>query len=279
MRERPRIGVTLATVGVDAAWWLDSARRLDEAGYAAIWAWDHFVGKGDRRVPVLEATALLAAAAAVTTRVTVGSFVMNVMNREPSVLARTAGTIHELSGGRFALGIGIGGHRREHTAYGIPFPEPPERAARLEEAISVIRALWTGGPATIDARFYSLHDAYAEPHREPPPPILVGAQSRTGVGIAARAGDGWAAEMPFFEELLSFYRESVDAAGRDVSAQRIVLGFNAGRSGEEALRDSPWVEAPGETWAEWHDRGADEVTVTARTPADIARLLHAAERW
>src|SRR3954466_1447833 len=145
MADRPRIGVTLATVGVDAAWWLDSARRLDEAGYAGIWAWDHFVGKGDRGVPVLEATTLLAAAAAVTRRATIGTFVINVMNRHPAVLARVAGTIHELSGGRVALGIGVGGRPREHAAYGIGFPEPPERAARLEEAIAVIRALWAGG--------------------------------------------------------------------------------------------------------------------------------------
>jgi hypothetical protein len=85
--------------------------------------------------------------------------------------------------------------------------------------------------------------------------------------------------MPFFEQLMPLYRESVAAAGRDVAAQRIVLGFNAGRSGEESLRDSPWIESPLETWAEWRDRGADEVTVTARTPADIRRLLDAAERW
>ena len=62
-----RIGVTLGSIGIDAAWWLDSARRLEDAGYDGLWCWDHFVGRGDRSVPVLEQWTTLAAAAAVTT--------------------------------------------------------------------------------------------------------------------------------------------------------------------------------------------------------------------
>lgn len=277
--QRLPIGVTIGSVGVSAAWWLDAARRLDEAGYAAIWTWDHFVSKGDRSTPVLEAWTLLTAAAGVTRRAAVGPFVLNVMNRHPAVLARMAGTLQEVAGGRLRLGLGIGGHPREHEAYGIEFPDPPDRAVRLVEAIAVIRALWAGGPADFRGRDLELRDAWARPVPEPAPPILVGAQTAAGVRIAATHGDGWAAEAPFFERLVPRYLDALAVGGRDRRDQLVVLGFNAGRAGEEALRGSPFVEVPREAVAEWRERGVDEVTVTARTTADVEALLAAAERW
>jgi alkanesulfonate monooxygenase SsuD/methylene tetrahydromethanopterin reductase-like flavin-dependent oxidoreductase (luciferase family) len=275
----PRIGVTIGTIGATAEWWLESARRLDEAGYPAIWGWDHFIGKGDRTVPVVEITAVLSAAAVVTRRAFIGPFVLNVMNRHPAVLARTASTLQAISGGRLRLGIGIGGHEREHIAYGKPLPEPLERAARLEEAIAVLRGLWAGGPSTFDGRYYSLNDAYAQPAPKPPPPILVGAHTPAGVRIAARAADGWAAEVPTYEVLRARYEDALAAAGRDRASQLVVVGFGEGRSGEDLLRGSPWVEAPRETWEEWRAKGADEVAVTARTTADIDALVSAVGRW
>ena len=83
-------------------------------------------------------------AAALTSRVTIGSYVINVVNRHPAVVARMASTLQIASGGRLVLGMGIGGNPEEHAAYGIEFPEAKERVARLEEAVAVIRALWTG---------------------------------------------------------------------------------------------------------------------------------------
>ena len=108
------------------------------------------MGRGDLTVPVVEGWTALAMAAGATSRIQVGSFVLNVMNREPTVVARMASTLQIMSGGRLILGIGIGGHPREHEAYGIDFPPAPERVARVEEAVAVIRALWTGGPVTRD---------------------------------------------------------------------------------------------------------------------------------
>ena len=146
MTERLPVGVCIRTIRATADWWLESARRLDAAGYAGVWAWDHFVGMGDRSVPVVESWTVLSAAAATTRTVTVGPFVINVMNRHPAVLARMATTLQVVSGGRLILGMGIGGNEPEHRALGIPFPEAPERVARLEEAVAVLRALWAPGP-------------------------------------------------------------------------------------------------------------------------------------
>src|SRR5690349_21685845 len=168
MTVRLPIGVTLRTIRAEPGWWLESAKRLDAAGYSGVWAWDHFVGQGDRTVPVVEDWTILAMAAASTSNVTVGPFVINVMNRHPAVLARMASTLQIASGGRLILGMGIGGAPKEHAAYGIDFPEAKERAARLEEAVAAIRALWTGGPVTRPSPYYPLVEASAHPVPNPP---------------------------------------------------------------------------------------------------------------
>ena len=140
------VHVNLRTIGVPAAWFLRQAVRLEAAGHAGVAAWDRFVSRGVRSDPVLESWATPALAVGATDRLRLVTFVLDVMNRHPTVVARMAATLQEASGGRLVLGIGIGGHPAEHLAYGIPFPAAGERGARLEEAVAVLRALWTGGP-------------------------------------------------------------------------------------------------------------------------------------
>jgi alkanesulfonate monooxygenase SsuD/methylene tetrahydromethanopterin reductase-like flavin-dependent oxidoreductase (luciferase family) len=274
------IGVVLGSVGVDVRWWLDSASRLDAAGYAGVWSWDHFISRGVRTDPVLEAWTTLTAAAMVTERLTVGTFVANVMNRHPAVLARMAATLQQASGGRFALGIGIGGHPAEHEAYGIDFPTAVERARHLEEAVAVLRALWSGGPVTRPSDLYPLRDAHAFPAPTPAPPILIGAGTPAGARLAARIGDGWAAESDTFERLLPTYLDALVAAGRDRSSQRVVLGFGGRRKrGADPLAGEPLLIAPRDELARWRDLGADDLLLTARTTDDVDALVDAAERW
>jgi alkanesulfonate monooxygenase SsuD/methylene tetrahydromethanopterin reductase-like flavin-dependent oxidoreductase (luciferase family) len=109
----------------------------------------------------VESWTILSLAAAQTTRVTVGPFVLNVMNRHPALVARMASTLHLATGGRLVLGIGIGGAPKEHAAYGMEFPPAPERVERQKEALAVIRALSTGGPVKRPSPFYPLADSYA----------------------------------------------------------------------------------------------------------------------
>jgi len=152
-QDRLPIGVCLRTIRSEPSWWLESARRLDAAGYAGVWAWDHFIGRGDETVPVVENWTILSMAAAATERITVGPFVANVMNRHPALLARMASTLQIACKGRLVLGIGIGGAPAEDEAYGLEFPEARARVARLTEAVAVLRALWTGGPVTRSSPF------------------------------------------------------------------------------------------------------------------------------
>jgi Coenzyme F420-dependent N5,N10-methylene tetrahydromethanopterin reductase and related flavin-dependent oxidoreductases len=273
------IGVCIRSIRGEPRWWLESARRLDAAGYAGVWSWDHFIGRGDPTVPVVEGWTILAMAAAATERVTVGPFVLNVMNRHPAVVARMASTLQIASGGRLVLGIGIGGAPKEHEAYGIDFPAAPERVARLEEAVAVIRALWTGGPVTRASPFYPLHGAYAHPVPMPPPPIIVGGETPAGARLAGRIGDGWSAFDDNFEANLPLYLESLAASGRRREDQRVIVGFQGDWLGDESIADSPWVSAPRDTLRRWQAAGADDVIVLARTTADVDALVEAAGRW
>ncbi len=273
------IGVCLRTIRAEPGWWLESARRLDGAGYASLWAWDHFMGRGDLSVPVVEGWTALAMAAGATTQASVGSFVLNVMNRHPALVARMASTLQVASGGRLILGVGIGGHPKEHAAYGIDFPPAPERVARLEEAVAVIRALWTGGPVTRPSPFYPLTEAYAHPVPTPPPPIVVGGETPSGARLAGRIGDGWTTFEDNFVEHLPLYLEALATSGRRREDQRVYVGFQGDWLSDETLEGSPWVTAPRETWHRWREAGADGVIVLARTTADVDALVEATERW
>jgi alkanesulfonate monooxygenase SsuD/methylene tetrahydromethanopterin reductase-like flavin-dependent oxidoreductase (luciferase family) len=273
------IGVCLRAIRAEPLWWLESARRLEDAGYRGLWCWDHFMGKGDPTVPVVENWTMLSMAAAQTSRVTVGPFVLNVMNRHPALVARMASTLQIASGGRLVLGIGIGGAPKEHAAYGMAFPEPAERVARLEEAIAVIRALWTGGPVTRESPRYPLHDAAAYPIPVPPPPIVIGGETPAGARLAGRIGDGWSAFDTNFEANLPLYIDALEAAGRRREDQRVIVGFQGDWLGEESVVNSPWVTEPRETWDRWRAAGADEVIVLAKTTEDVDALVGAVDRW
>ena len=279
MSEAPRIGVAIGTVGATPRWWLESALRLEAAGYRAIWAWDQLVGRADKTVPVVEQWTILAAAAGATSRIGLGTFVTNVMLRPPALLAKMAATLQDASRGRLTLGLGIGGGKKASTSYGLPFPEPPERVRHLDEAVGILRALWSGGPVSLEGEFTTLSDAYAYPLPAPAPRILVGAQSHGGVQLAARIGDGWAAEVPAFEAFLGDYLEALGSNGKRRDDAWIALGFGGEeKGGANALDDSPWVTDPVGEWQRWHEAGADEIIVTARTEADIVRLEGARPR-
>ena len=276
---RLSIGVCLRSIRAEPTWWLESARRLDEAGYASLWSWDHFMGRGDQTVPVVESWTILSMAAAQTSRATVGPFVMNVMNRHPALVARMASTLQIASGGRLILGIGIGGAPREHAAYGMDFPPPPQRVARLEEAVAVMRALWTGGPITRPSLFYPLADAVAFPVPDPPPTIMIGGETAAGARLAGRIGDGWSAFDDNFEQHLPLYLESLEASGKRREDQTVLVGFQGEWLADERIRDTPWIEAPRETWERWHAAGADGAIVLARTTDDVDALVEATSRW
>jgi G6PDH family F420-dependent oxidoreductase len=263
-----RIGINPTAIGVSAEWWLGAIRDAEAAGFTGAWIWDHFVSRGRKTDPVLECWSMLAAAARETTRIRLGSFVSNVMNRHPAVLARMAATVSELSGGRLDLGIGAGGHPAEHAAYGIEFPGQDVRGRILEEAVEVIRLLFGGGPVDHDGPRYPLREAYAFPAPDPRPRIVVSGASPSGARRAARIGDAWTCGADDLERLRPIFDAAVVEAGREPGSVPIVLEVKVA----DALED---LDALAGRWA---DRSIDELVVSFGRRAQLQARLEAADR-
>jgi alkanesulfonate monooxygenase SsuD/methylene tetrahydromethanopterin reductase-like flavin-dependent oxidoreductase (luciferase family) len=257
------VGINLKSIGVEASWWLEAARQAEQAGFATAWIWDHFISRGKLTDPLLACWPMLTAAAVSTSRIHVGSFVANNLNIHPAVLANMVGTMAALAPGRVELGIGIGGHPSEHAAYGIDFPPPAERAARLEEAIALLRALFAGGPVDHDGRYYRLREAYAYPRPEPVPRIIVAGRHPAGARLAARAGDGWTTFADAYADLRPSFERELDRAGRPLAEMAVVVAL------ESKEIDEP-LAIVAERWAE---AGATELVVHDVSPERLERIL------
>jgi alkanesulfonate monooxygenase SsuD/methylene tetrahydromethanopterin reductase-like flavin-dependent oxidoreductase (luciferase family) len=270
------IGINLTSIGVSSRWWMDSAREVEAAGFSGVWSWDHFMSRGRKSDSVLECWTTLTAAAAHTSRIKVGSFVTGVVNRHPQVLARMLATLWDQSGGRVELGLGVGGFQAEKDAYGIDFPDPPVRVRMLEEAVAVMRRLWSGGPVDFSGEFFSLKEAWAHPAPEPPPRIIIGGEKPGGARLAARVGDGWTTNASDYAELLPIHLEALSAAGRSRAEVAHALAVDLSR--DEPLDRQPLIADMAGFAAEWQEKGADELIVSWVRPADLPALLDAAGR-
>jgi F420-dependent oxidoreductase-like protein len=168
-------------------------RAADELGFHSVANYDHFYGLIDNAVPTLEAWTSLAAMAAVVRRARVSCLVAGVTYRNPAVLANMAVTVDHISGGRLDFGLGAGWHEAEHRGYGIEFPSAGTRVAMLDEALTIIRRLWTEESVTLDGRFYTVRDALCEPKpiQRPHPPIVIGGEKPKMLRVIARHADEW----------------------------------------------------------------------------------------
>ncbi len=171
------------------------ARAAEDAGFALVTVMDHFYqisGVGAETEPMLEAYSALAALSQHTTRVRLGALVTGVTYRNPALLAKTVTTLDVLSKGRALLGIGAAWNEVEHDGYGFLFPPVGERMDRLDEALTIIRAMFTDDRPSFEGRHYRIHEALNVPRPVQPkgPPILVGGggEQRT-LRIAAKHAD------------------------------------------------------------------------------------------
>ena len=140
---------------------------------------------------VLEALTSVSYFSALHTRLQFGNTVICQSFRNPALLAKMAATLQFLSGGRFILGIGAGWHEEEYRAYGYDFPPNAVRVEQLEEALRIVRAMWSGEAVTYEGKHYRVHEARCEPHPDPAPPIIVGGMKPRMLRLAARYADGW----------------------------------------------------------------------------------------
>jgi F420-dependent oxidoreductase-like protein len=170
--------------------------KAENIGFDSFWVMDHFhqiqfVGRPEE--PMLEGWTIISMLAGITTKIKLGTLVTGMIYRYPSVLAKVAATLDVLSKGRLYMGIGAGWNEQESLAYGISFPSNQERMLRLEEAIQVIRKMWTEEPyATFNGKYYQIRNAYCNPKpiQKPSPPILVGGSGeRKTLKIVAKHAD------------------------------------------------------------------------------------------
>ena len=136
-----------------------------------LWFDDHF---HKDNAPTLESWTYLTYIAAKFPQFTVGPLVMAQSFRNPALIAKMTSTLQYLTGGRLILGIGAGWKEDEHLAYGYPFPSGKVRLEHLEDAVNIIRTMWTQSPATYEGKHLSIHQAENQPLPNPVPPLLIG---------------------------------------------------------------------------------------------------------
>jgi probable F420-dependent oxidoreductase len=179
---RFRFGVQLSSL--PAPDWRDRLQRIEALGFASVFWPDHF---GAQWEPVTA----LAAAAAATRRLRIGSLVYDVDYRHPVVLAKAAATLQLLSGGRHEFGIGAGWMETDYVEAGIPYDRPGVRIERLDEALQIIRAMWTQERTRFEGRHYRIREIAQAAELGPggPPKILVGGGGRRLLSLAGRHAD------------------------------------------------------------------------------------------
>jgi len=153
--------------------------RAENYGFESFWVMDHFhqiLNVGQPQEPMFEGWTTQAVVAGFTNKIKLGTLVTGIIYRHPSVLAKIGASLDVLSKGRLIMGIGAAWNVDEATAYGIPFPPVKERMLRLEEAVQVIKKMWTEETATFNGKFYQLNKAYCNPKpiQKPYPPIMIG---------------------------------------------------------------------------------------------------------
>lgn len=158
----------------------------------SVWMVDHLQFDD---LALMECFTLLAHAAGRFPGLRFGTLVLGQSFRNPALTAKIAATLQFLTGGRFILGIGAGWKEDEYRAYGYPYPPASVRIAQLDEAVRIIRALWTESPATFTGTHYAIADAYCEPRPEPSPVLMIGgAGERRTLRVVARHADWWNAD-------------------------------------------------------------------------------------
>jgi alkanesulfonate monooxygenase SsuD/methylene tetrahydromethanopterin reductase-like flavin-dependent oxidoreductase (luciferase family) len=148
----------------------------------------HLIDHYDPTRTVPDAFVTLAAVVAATTSALVGSLAIPALRVHPALLAKIAGTLDDLSGGRFVLGVGAGGTRDEHVALGMEFPRRAGRVERLEQAVRTVVALRDGGPVDADAGGLLLQGAWCRPPLARTPVVVAALGPRTA-RLAGRLAD------------------------------------------------------------------------------------------
>jgi probable F420-dependent oxidoreductase len=232
------------------------AQAIEQIGYDQIDMFDHVVmgfpmagrepGPYPAQMPILEAFMALAYMAAVTTRVGLGTEVLVLPQRHPTLVAKQVSTLDTLSGGRVRLGVGVGWQESEYEALGENFHT---RGARMDEAIRLLRACWSDTQIDFKGQHYQLTAVGMEP--KPPQgarlPIWIGGRSERALRRVGELGDGWLGNQIADE---ASARSAIDTIHRSAAA----AGRDPKTIGLQAMVASPPRDASGKRFYVEHDR-------------------------
>jgi F420-dependent oxidoreductase-like protein len=209
--------------------WVALAGACEEHGLEGLFRSDHYAGIATSpRRGALDAWATLAALAAVTSRIRLGTLVSPATFRHPSVLARNAVTVDHISDGRVEVGMGAGWYEPEHTASGFPFLDARTRFSLHAEQVEVVVRSWTETSWDFEGEHYRLvgQDALPRPLQRPHPPLIIGGSARPrSAALAAR----WAGEYNTVSASVEQCRErraALDRACRDAGRDPSTLTFS-----------------------------------------------------
>lgn len=217
------------------------ARRAESAGFDFVSCFDH-PGSAD---PVFESWTLLTWIAASTERVKIATRVLAVPLRRPAMLAKSAESLSRLSGGRLILGLGAGGNDQELVSFGAPPLGASEKIGALEEAVTIIQALWSQPATSYEGRHSRVDGARLEPKPAGPIPIWLGTFGGRALDLTGRVADGWIPSLGYVPDdrlvaMRARVLASAERAGRDPAAVTCALQVavevsERPRSGEEVL--------------------------------------------
>jgi len=223
-----KLGICLPHYGrpIEVPRMLEVARHAEARGLDSVWVTDHVIVPTQTNViyreDMLDPLAVLPWLAGVTHRIALGTSVVILPYRSPIPVAKLLASVDVLSGGRLIVGAAIGWLEGEFDALGVPFKE---RVSRSEEALELLRTLWTQAHPKVETKRHRLHDVTFSPMplQKPRPPLYVGGNSEGALRRVARLGDGWHATAT-----------NVEAFGQGADTVRR-FWKDAGREGEPAL--------------------------------------------
>jgi probable F420-dependent oxidoreductase len=234
------VGLNISTSAAAGADPVADARRAEALGFDFVSANDHLHGPDPR----YETWTLLSWVAAATSRIRVATRVLGVPYRSPAVLAKMAETLDRLSGGRLILGLGGGAVDEEFRAFGLEVGTPRDKVDRLEEAIHVLRGMWSERTFTYHGRLYRTDGAELAPKPDHRIPIWLGTYGNRALAVTGRFADGWIPSLEYAPpEHVKEMRERVLAAGREAGREphEITCVYNLAIRVDERANARPFL--------------------------------------
>jgi len=223
--DRPEFFLYLPQMRMDVGAICERARAAERSGFTGIAFMDHLAPPLAETSPMYEAMTLATWVAAGTTDLVVSHLVLCDAFRHPAVLARQAVTLDQASGGRFELALGWGSVADELAAYGVTTDAPPARVARLEESLTLIRALWSGEPVEHHGAYFDVDCVGQQPTPGTSIPVVIGGTGPRTLELVRRHADWW--NVPIYGlDRLEELRPSAGTAR--VSTQHLVAFVPSG---------------------------------------------------